>query len=53
MAFCFFVILLIPNRLINIDEVNQMKREELHLRLKKIHDDVSDEIIFMGEIGGT
>lgn len=32
MAFCFFVILLIPNKLINIDEVNQMKRKEKHQR---------------------
>ena len=29
MAFCFLVIIFIPNRLINIDEVNQMKRQEL------------------------
>ena len=56
MAFCFFVILLIPNKLINIDDVNQMKREEKLQRLRRKKDeDISDEhsIIFMGEIGGT
>lgn len=60
MAFCFGIILLIPNRLINIDEVNQMKRAEKSLRQRKRHNDaifdaISDEpsVIFMGEIGGT
>ena len=34
MVFCFIVISIIPNKLINIDEVNALKRRELHKKMK-------------------
>ena len=43
MVFCFIVITLIPNRLINIDEVNTMKRRELHKKMKIKQNPIIDD----------